>query len=201
MRHNHAARVTGICSILAGLLHLSIVAIVHWTPFPPLEGVFFIVGGLAQCIIGFQFLRKPTIVTHRAGISLNGGIAMLYILMQFLPVPFVGEPENVELLGVIILVLEIIAVGTALRWLLTHAEHGKEVRIHAALSGTLSIALLWGTGYYGGAQSMALLMPDRVVEHNHSDEDSHPSMLPEEHKKMLEDMNNHHEDKEEGHGH
>lgn len=124
MKHHHAAWTTGLSSLAAGLLHISIVAIVHWSPFPPLEGIFFIFGGLAQCALGLYFLFKPTMNTYRLGLSMNGVMAILYLLVQFLPVPFVGEPEDIGTLSAIVVILELIAVGTSLRWLLIHSEHG-----------------------------------------------------------------------------
>lgn len=163
MKNYLAARITGLCSIAAGLLHVSIIAQQHWTPFPPLEGVFFIVGGIMQFALGVHFLRRPTMRTYQLGLALNGGMAMLCILMQYLPVPFVGETESMGSLAIVVVTLELIAVGTSLRWLHTHEHHGEGRRLHITLVAAVGLILLWGAGYYGGAQGMAMLMPKEDI--------------------------------------
>lgn len=170
MKNYQAAVITGLCSVAAGLLHVSIVAKLHWTPFPPLEGIFFIVGGLMQSILGIQFLRHPTMRTYQLGLTLNGGMAMLCIMMQYLPVPFVGEIETMGLLAVLVVTLELVAVATSLRWLHTYKHHGQTRKLHITVATALSVIVLSGVGYYGGSQGMAMLMPNRSVAHHHGSE-------------------------------
>lgn len=207
MKNQLALRITGFCSIAAGLLHFSIVAMLHWTPFPPLEGMFFIVGGTIQFILGVRFLHKPTVNTYRLGLSMNGGMAILCIVMQYLPVPFIGESEAMGSLAMLVVSLELIAVGTSLRWLHTHERHGEGRRVHVTLATAFSVILLWGAGFYGGAQGVAILMPDRNVEHHHYAEEGHlpPKIIKTgdniENTGTHKDDTHSDEDKDEGHGH
>ena len=173
MKNYLAARITGLCSIAAGLLHVSIVAQQHWTPFPPLEGMFFMVGGIMQIVLGVHFFRQPKMRTYRLGLAMNGGMAILCLIMLYLPVPFVGESEAMGSLALIVVTLELIAVGTSLRWLHTHEHHGNGRKLHATLVGTLGVVLFWGAGFYGGAQGAALLMPNRSVGHAHTNKEEH----------------------------
>ena len=213
MNYHLAAKTTGICSLIAGLLHATIIAYQHWTPFPPLETGLFVVIGIWQLLLGYQFWTKPSIRTYRTSLFVNGGIATLYVLVRFLPVPFVGEPEGLELLGVIITALELIAVATSVRWLLLHAEHGKDRTLPVTASCALVAIIVGGLSYYGGAQGMAMLMPHRTVAHHHGHHDSHvdESDHHEEHDAKSAPQHNdhhaeevkagHHKDHDGGHGH
>ena len=174
MHSNLTSRIAGYSSVIAGALHLSIVALLHWSPFPPLEGIFFIVCGLMQIIVGTTFLSHPTLSLYHKGLLLNGGMATLYVLMQFLPVPFMGEPETLELLGVAVMTIEVIAVGASLYWILTHDEHSKRHTLTMAFLMALVITVFSGFGMYGGAQSMASMLPNRHIQHSH--DSTHPHM-------------------------
>ena len=123
---NHLlARIAGFTSIVAGFLHVTVVSVQHWAQFPPLESGFFITAGFAQVVVGILFLPHPSIWIYRIGLFLNGGLAFLYVLIGFLPAPFVGEPEAFSTLGLSIAALEVVAVGISLAWLLSHIEHSK----------------------------------------------------------------------------
>ena len=204
MNHQLAARISGLCSIVAGLLHVSIVAKLHWTPFPPLEGMFFIFGGILQCALGVQFLRQPVMRTYKQGLALNGGMAMLCLIMQYLPVPFVGEPEAMGSLALTVVSFELIAVGTSLRWLHTHKHHSVGRRPHTTLATALSVMSLWGLAYYGSAHGVSLLMPDRSVGHHHGAEGHLPPSITETgdpHGDSDVHEDDHSEDEGDDHGH
>lgn len=68
-------------------------------------------------------MKQVTLLEYRTSLLLNGGLATLCILMQFMPVPFVGNAETMDLLGMTVVATEVIAVAVSLRWLLTHTEH------------------------------------------------------------------------------
>lgn len=205
MKNTIAARVTGFCSIAAGLLHVLVVAEQHWTPYPPLEGIFFVAGGIMQFALGVYFLREPVLRTFRLGLALNGGMAILCLIMLYLPVPFVGETEAMGSLALVVVTLELIAVGTSLRWLHTHEHYGKRRRFHTSFTATLSIIFLWGAIYYGGAQGAALLMPNRSVGHSHGTGEHLPPRVVEtgdSHEATdTFNKNDHHEDEDDAHGH
>lgn len=205
MNEHRAVQITGFCSLIAGFLHMTLVAMQHWTPFPPLESGFFVVIGIVQIILGYQFLKKPSVETYRASLFVNGGIASLYLLLRYIPVPFVGEPEAHELLGITITFIEAIAIATSIRWLLVHAEHGRDRTLPLTASCALIAIILGGLGYYGGAQSMALLMSDRRVEHHHGShhphhegDDHHAESVPHQEEPHDENEIEHHDD---NHGH
>lgn len=63
--------------------------------------------------------------------------------------------------------------------------------------------MLWGAGYYGGAHSMAMIMPNPAVEHHHDNERLHPHEEgKEEHDEVEElEMDDLHEKKDPDHGH
>lgn len=167
MTNQISARFVALFSILSGGLHATVVSAQHWTAFPPLEGVFFIAIGILQLFIGAQFLRNPSLKTYKAGLFLNGGMALFYFFLRVLPVPFVGEPEGMETLGMIIASLEVAAVAVSLHWLLTHDEHGETHTLAGVVITALFIVLFGGMSYLGSSNGMAMLMPERTVEHHH----------------------------------
>lgn len=157
----------GLSSITAGILHATIVAYLHWTPFPPLETTFFISTGVFQVVVGILFFFSPALSTYRIGLLLNGGIAALYISLRFLPVPFMGAPEGFDAIGLIVLIAEIISVKASLVWLLTHDEHSQKTNPLLALSSAYATILIGALGFYGSAKAMEIAFPDRSVTHDH----------------------------------
>ena len=196
---HHPLRYTaGLSSIAAGLLHVSVVAALHWTPFPPLETAFFIGAGVAQIVIGLFFLFSPALSTYRIGLLVNGGIAALYLSLRFLPVPFMGVPEGFDATGVIVLIAEVISVKASLAWLLTHNEHSQKTNIVLALSSAYATILIGALGFYGSARGMEIAFPDRSVVHDHGHTDSHDKH-PENHVKTAESVDSGQDNHEHGH--
>lgn len=167
------AQIAGLCSIVAGFLHITIVSIQHWTAFPPLESGFFMIAGLAQVVVGLMFFISPTPAIYKAGALFNGGTALLYIIVRFLPAPFSGEPEALETLGMGIVTLEFIAIVTALNWLYSHNRFAIGKTIPALSVSTFALILIGGFGFYGGARGMELVLPARTVSHDHHQGDHH----------------------------
>ncbi len=198
MNYKLSSVITGICSIAAGILHTTVIAQLHWTAFPPLEGLFFIAGGLFQMALGTLFISIPTVNTYRAGLLVNGGMGSLYILLQFLPVPFANGPESITTLGFLVTTLEIIAVTTSLHWILTHTIHREDRGVLRTIALASLVIVLGGFGSYGGAQSTAMLFPNRSIEHNH-DHGSHKDEPPEmPHNESDHEEEIHHDDEHHG---
>jgi|GEM_PF-1846227 hypothetical protein len=200
--HHPLRHAAGACSIVAGLLHATIVSAVHFTPFPPLETAFFVGIGILQIAIGFFFFFKPHISIYRLGLLINGGVAMLYVFMRFLPVPFMDGSEGFDLLGIFVLITEAIAVKSSIAWLLTHNKYGKNTNFFFATSSATVIIFVGAVGFYSSSMGMEKVFPDRNVAHGHGhaaseelhepqkhiENDNHHKMQEEEH---IEDIKNH----------
>lgn len=173
--HHSLRHTTGICSITAGLLHATIVALIHYTPFPPLETVFFVGIGTMQIVIGLYFFYRPLLSMYRLGLLINGGMAMLYIFLRFFPVPFMGVPEGFDALGILVLVTEIVAVKSSLAWLLTHNTHGENTNFFIATASACTIIFIGALSFYSSSMGMEKIFPERSVvhSHGHTDETKH----------------------------
>ena len=165
--HHPLRHIVGACSIVAGLLHTTIVANMHLTPFPPLETIFFIGIGILQIAIGFFFFFKPNISIYRLGLLINGGVAMLYIFMQVLPVPFMDSSEGFDVLGLLVLVIEIIAVKSSIAWLITHNKYSKNTNFFFATSSATVIIFVGALGFYSSSMGMEKIFPERNIVHSH----------------------------------
>jgi hypothetical protein len=197
--HNHLlSKAVGVISIIAGLIHTTIVASQHWSSFPPIEGAFFVSIGIAQIIIGILFLVSPSLRTYYIGLIVNGGIALLYILLRYLPVPFVGAPEEFEMIGSVLCIIEAVAVTASIIWLITHEEHGANRKLRTCAASSAVIIAIAGFGFYGGAQGMTLIFPSRAIDHHHGDDHEMDHEMPD--MNMMQDMEpDSHEDEDDGH--
>ena len=192
--HHPLRHTAGACSVVAGILHATVVAVIHFTPFPPLETLFFVDVGLLQILIGFFFFYRPLLSVYRLGLLINGGMAVLYIFLRFLPVPFMGVPEGFDALGIIVLVTEAITVKSSLAWLLTHNEHGENTNFFIATTSACAVMLIGALGFYSSSMGMVMVFPERSVihSHGHSDIEHHEEV----HTKEIEqhEKDDHHND-------
>lgn len=79
---------------LAGLVHL-LIAPDHFA-HAPAHGLFFAGIGFAQLVWVFLFWAFPTFVTWWLGLSLSGGVIVLWAATQLIVIPFAPGPEPID---------------------------------------------------------------------------------------------------------
>jgi len=187
-----AVMLAGLLTVIIGILHLFPVALGHITPFPPLEAGFFALIGVSQIIWGYLFFKKPTKNAYYFGLAVNGGTAVLFLLTRIISAPFQGGPEEWNMLGLVVLILEIIAVISLLLWKETV---GKRQLVKDTVLAIITMLII-GCAFYGMSYSMELVFPERTVSHGHGGEEEHvEDSEDEEHN----DDQESHDDEDDGH--
>lgn len=164
-----------VLSLIAGMLHTTIVAFEHVAPLP-LETLFFLVGGLAQIILSVSVLQ-----THRLKYVLplfvvNGGIAFLWLLTRIFRAPFMETPEEVGTLGLLVFLFEVIALVLLSIWKWSQRHRIREVHGHAVIhimTAAFVLSLVSGTSVYGSGMLGEVIMPDRTLVHSHARDNDH----------------------------
>lgn len=169
---------------LAGVVHL-LIAPLHYA-HAPAHGLFFALAGLAQVVWAVAFWYRPSLLLYRMGLSLSGGLIILWLLTQTMGAPFGHGSEPVDASAVVCKACELIGLISlvALAWAgpiaIAPASLSRRVGEAAALSLIVGFGffglgqvvdpwfLQWGeqptlTGEHGHAGS----------EHSHDEEHSH----------------------------
>jgi len=175
--------VAGIGTILAGIIHATVVAFAHVAPLP-LETIFFVVAGLMQIVIAISAIRTGRLKYSTALFSINGALIVLWILSRTLRAPFMDSPESVDTLGVLVVILQSVSIIAAafLKWV----DRNRIKHVHGYLfahvfSVLLIVALLSGSGIFAGGRLGEIFLPDRTLNHSHGDEVGHADNGDEHH--------------------
>lgn len=157
-------------SIVAGILHTTIVAFEH-VATPPLETIFFVFGGIAQVGIAVWFLVKKSFKVSIALFIANGALASVWVLTRLFRAPFMDTPEGVGTLGLSILLLELGSmISTAIwKWLQKHnirEAYGYSYAV--VVLGAVVLSLTFGSFVFASGRLGEVVMPDREINHNHS---------------------------------
>ena len=98
-------------ALALGLSHSLVVSVQHDALL--MELVFFVVAGIAQIVWALWFLKSKTKSVFYTGVLINGGLAGMWIMTRILPAPFSLVPEEVDFLGLVLVILEIVAIITS----------------------------------------------------------------------------------------
>lgn len=173
----------------AGLLAASIMHFVL-TPSHMEEsrgaGLFFLILGTTQLVVALLLFRNPTIPILVAGIVVNGSATALWVVTRFVPSPFSGETETIDLIGLFVKALEIGSIA-ALGIALVRESPGPRVKAHQPLR-TLAVALVLsivgGAVLFGAGVAAAAAVPALGEGESHhgggseASEDHHESPSP-----------------------
>lgn len=103
------AGIAGVASGLAGLVHLA-VAGVH-ADDAAINGVFFVVAGLAQVIGGTLCAARPSPRLLNAVATLAGALVIVYAAFRILPPPGSIGPADIDLAGLVLIGLQLAVVA------------------------------------------------------------------------------------------
>jgi len=157
-----------LSALVAGGLHVSLVSFGHLTAFPPLEFVFFMSVGLAQILWAIFFYKQPQAFSYYFGALLNGGVPIMWLFTRFYTAPFMGGPEHIDALGILVQSLSVLALlFSSFIWF----KHAKKAGSHALV--VILLAIISGVLNYGAALSMEYVFPDREINHGHGEEEEH----------------------------
>jgi hypothetical protein len=161
--------IAAAASIIAGVLHSTVVAFEHVAAIP-LETAFFIAGGVAQIVFAVLFYRSRSMKYAIATFSVNGGLAALWVLVRIFRAPFMSSPEGVGTMGLLVTGLQLLSMAAigAWKWLQKH----KIKKVHGysysfIIIGAVMLSLALGTSAYGAGRIGEIIMPERKIEHNH----------------------------------
>jgi len=121
-------RVAGGLAGVAGLIHLY-VAPAHFVEEGLAFGVFMLVVGAAQMVVGVAFLEEPTRAPVQATIIGTLLVVLLYLVSRTTGLPFgphPGRPEGVDTVDVVSKATEL-----TLLWVLLSLPHGERIRSRA----------------------------------------------------------------------
>jgi len=121
-------RVAGGLAVVAGLIHLY-VAPAHFVEEGLAFGVFMLVVGAAQMVVGVAFLEEPTRAPVQATIIGTLLVVLLYLVSRTTGLPFgphPGRPEGVDTVDVVSKTTEL-----TLLWVLLSLPHGERIRSRA----------------------------------------------------------------------
>jgi len=172
--------IAAVLSLIAGILHATLIAFEHVAPLP-LETLFFFGGGIVQIFLSILYIK-----THRLKYALplfvvNGSIAFLWVVTRLFRAPFMDTPEEVGALGLLVFVFELTAIILLAIWKWSHRHrirkvHGYEF-MHIIL-GLLVVSFFAGAAVYGGGLVGEKILPERTLIHGHGGDDDHSDVEP-----------------------
>jgi hypothetical protein len=159
---------------LAGLVHL-LIAPAHYA-HAPAHGIFFAGAGLAQCGWAVAFWRRPTLTLYRAGLTVSGGLVVLWLLTLALPAPFGGhEAGSIDSSAVVCKVSELIGLIALVAVAAQGGQLavGRKLSVPRLVSEALLVSLLMGAGFFGLGKAAEPLFPhwQHEIEHGHEESD------------------------------
>jgi hypothetical protein len=113
---------------IAGLLHLWIVP-EHWE-HAPAHGIVFLSLGIAQLVWPIFLLRRNSPTIQKSGIILAASSILLWALTITLPAPFKDSPEELDAMGIVVKLFELVAVVGLVNMLkLAFGSKGRLIRV------------------------------------------------------------------------
>ena len=156
-------------TIIAGLLHTTIVAWQH-SNIPP-EFWFFVITGVAQILWGLNFFYHRTSNMYFVGSVLNLGLTFFWLAVRTLPAPFADGPENIEVLGIVTALIQIVAFIASF-WAL-YRHHKTTIMSVFLLVGLSFVLGVFGYATAKSSEDMLLRLWPEIYEasHGHGGED------------------------------
>lgn len=105
-------RIASFALAAAGLIHI-IVAPQHYA-HAPAHGIFFALVGVVEIAWAYLYYRQPSKEMYYAGLALAAGLLLLWAVTRFLPAPFHGHAEAIDLGGLVCKISELIGLGALL---------------------------------------------------------------------------------------
>ena len=140
---------------LSGVIHLGITS--EHSLHAPAHGLFFATLGVFQIGWAAAYWIVPRRWLRWAGFVLSGGMIVLWGVTRFLPAPFAGHPEEIDLAGLVSKALETIALMSLM------VEEGPQRSPFAQqarlILGGLLIAVISGLGAYASALALEPFAP------------------------------------------
>ncbi|PSO45793.1 MAG: hypothetical protein BRC22_00465, partial [Parcubacteria group bacterium QH_9_35_7] len=162
--------IASVLSIIAGLLHATIVAFQHIAT-PPLETIFFLTGGIVQFGLGVLVLSSKKVKHAGALFVVNGALSSVWVLTRAFRAPFMDSPEGIGTLGLSVFLLQLgsmLSIGIW-KWLQRYSIKEKHGYSYAAvIVGVVVLSLLSGSFVYASGGLGEVVMPNRNLEHNHA---------------------------------
>ena len=167
-------KVGAVGAMLAGLSHITLQAFSHISLIP--HALFFLSFGAAQIIWAYQFFKNPhrSPLHHYIGIAINGGFLGLWALTRFLPAPFIGESEYIELIGLTVALCEVVAL-----WAIVTSQTKDEIFKETIVSLALMVLLTFGvtSSIYTSGLIGEKIFPMWKMEGHHSGAGGHQGMM------------------------
>jgi hypothetical protein len=143
MKYKVLIGIGSLAAIAAGLMHIFYGAFGHSNIFPQM--MLFLIGGLLQIALGiFIWFENYIHYVFWLACIVHGGFITLLILALVFPIPFVGTPEALGNIGLIILILQFIALIAFLP-IFAQKSHYTFMQILIAVT---SVAVLTGTSTF-----------------------------------------------------
>jgi hypothetical protein len=146
--------------LVAGIIHLVLVP-QHLAEARG-TGLYFCLVGAAQVIWALLFVLRPTRPLALVGlVAMAAHPIVLYAMTRILPAPFVGAPEHPDLIGIVTVVLEILAVAPFAVFLSRMAapSAGSAKRTAVAVTVALLAGAALGAGLYGAGVAAENVFP------------------------------------------
>lgn len=162
--------ITSIFSIIAGLLHSTLVFLRNMGATPPLEAIFFFVGGVVQIGLAIFLLKSRSLKSAMALFVVNGLLAMLWITTRVFRAPFMDSPKGVGILGLFIFIFELIAMVSVGLWKWSKRHDLKELYGYSyigVVTSVLMLSLVFSSVVYAGGRIGEKIMPNRELKHEH----------------------------------
>ena len=143
---------------LAGLIHL-VIGPGHYA-HAPAHGIFHTVAGTMEIIWALAFWRRSTQGLYLTGVSLVGGLIVLWAITRLLPAPFEVEPGAVDATGLLSKGAELVGIVA----LLALARRGRLVGMvtpsaRLLAGAALALALTFGWATFGIGLAAVELVP------------------------------------------
>ena len=166
-RHPYALA-AALASIAAGFLHGTLIAAAH-AGIPP-AFLFFLLSGFLQVAWGAQFLHRRTLGWFYAGAVLNAGLTFFWLLSRTLPAPLADAPEPIAPLGILVAMIQLIAVATSF-WCLYRAHTVTYARLALVILCSLALAAIGYAAAKGGEEALRALWPEMEEGAHHDSAD------------------------------
>lgn len=154
-------RYTAILTIaLSGVVHLLIVP-EHFSHGDVHVG-FFIFIGVAQLMWAVAFWWHSSGILYRAGLALSGGTIILWALTRLVSVPLAPEVQAINTFLIVSKSAELIGFFALLAWSWRGLGLGPAYGlwpVSRSIAGALVVAVVFGTGAWGGGQLVEMVSP------------------------------------------
>jgi hypothetical protein len=152
-------------AVLSGLAHLFYKTVSHGQVLPHV--VFFGLMGLVQVWWGWQFFfkKKTNELFLQAGVAINGGFILMWLVTRFINPPFMTSPESFEIIGWSVAVLQLLAIVAILLEKTKDKNHWKNILVEIVIIGFVSVATMFAL--YGSGKMGESFFPELVSTGHH----------------------------------